>query len=95
MKLYIELEEGDEVAREDHGGTFIVKKHGHCLKSIDCKLEDYKPRMKVRVDYFGYMAETSSSFRLFEDLPWKKYVPSKATQKRTKHNMTSKIDMER
>ncbi|MFH1332408.1 MAG: hypothetical protein ABIH63_03955 [archaeon] len=79
MKLYIELEEGDEIAREDHAGTFIVKKNGHCFKSIDCRLEDYKAGTKVRADYLGYMAEISNSYRLFEDLPWKKYIPSKVT----------------
>ncbi len=69
MKLFIELEEGDEVTREDHVGTFLVKKHGHCFKSIDCKLEDYKPGTKVRADYLGYMAKVSNSFVLFENLP--------------------------
>jgi len=82
MQLYIELEEGDKILRDDHSGTFLVNVNGHCFKSLDCKLEDYIAGTKVKVNYMGYsrvFTGKDSARDPFENLPWKKYVPPKAT----------------
>ena len=73
MKLYIELEKGDEVLEESHGGTFIVRKHGHCFKSIDYRLKDYKPGDKIRVDYIGNLDFFHTEEEIFPKLPWIRY----------------------
>jgi len=84
MKLYIKLEKGDKVLREDHGGTFLVNVNGYCFKSLKCKLEDYIAGTKIEVNYMGYSRLFPIVEDPFESLPWKEYVPSKATLKRIK-----------
>lgn len=80
MRLYIELEEGDRLVREEHGGTFIVCVKGHCFKSLNTKLEDYKPRTKVRADYMGNALLFQTGKDIFETLPWQEYIPKKPSR---------------
>lgn len=81
MKLYIKLEEGDKVLTEAHGGTFLVNVNDHCFKSLECRLKDYVPGTRVRADYMGYSRLFPQGKDPFENLPWKKYVPRKASSK--------------
>ena len=53
MKLYMVLEKGDKVLKEDHGGTFLINVNGYCFKSLVCRLEDYRPGTKIRINYLG------------------------------------------
>ena len=76
MKLYIELEDGDKVL-EEYAGTFLVDVMGHCFKSLDCRLKDYRPRTKIRADYLGYSELFTTGKDGFANLPWKEYHPKR------------------
>ncbi len=81
MKLYIKLEEGDKVLEDSHSGTFLINVNGHGFKSLECKLKDYKDGTIIKADYMGYSRLSKTGGDLFENLPWKKYLSSKATTK--------------
>jgi hypothetical protein len=74
MKLYMKIEEGDEILETDHSGTFLTKVKGHCFISIDCCLKDYQPGTKIKADYIGKLNQEP------KNLPWRKYYPNKTSQ---------------
>jgi hypothetical protein len=79
MKLYMKVEKGDKVLREDHGGTFLVlTPGGYCFKSLNYRLEDYRPGEKVEVACMGNFTLFPNRFR---DLPWEEWHPERSQER--------------